>query len=109
MEALNKSCCLSMPSVIIFHRFLESSFEPKEVRWHFLLVLEISFLLVPSTFFQFWAVNTLLQDTLNSKFKQKMMQFGRQEAAVLRGLAAADPAGVVLRRMLTHDFCGAHV
>ena len=38
-----------------------------------------------------------------------MMQFGGQEAAVLRGLAAADPAGVVLRRMRTHDFCGAHV
>ena len=37
------------------------------------------------------------------------MQFGVQEAAVLRGLAAADPAGVVLRRMRTHDFCGAHV
>ena len=38
-----------------------------------------------------------------------MTLYGRQDAAVLRGLAAADPAGSVLRRMRPHDICGAHV
>ena len=38
-----------------------------------------------------------------------MTLFGGQDAAVLRGLAAADPAVGVLRCMRPHDFCGAHV